>query len=133
MTGPWTFVLVKSPKLKKLIRIEVEKEEQINYERRMKKTWVSDVMDVVGNLHSSSNITKPYIEEAPYIIIVMKQMYRIDKKTNKKLENYYPNQSTGIAAGILFTALHNANIATLRMNTYSITYLYISLYNRFTN
>lgn len=111
--SPWTFVIVKSKKLKKLIRIEVEKEEQINYERRMKKSWVNDVMTVVSNLHASNDIKKPYLEDAPYLIVVMKEMYRIDKKTNKKIENYYPSQSTGIATGILFTALHNAGIFTL--------------------
>ena len=110
-TSPWTFVVVTDPKKKMEIRKKVEAEEQINYDRRMKKTWVDALEPVISNLHSVDSINKPYLSTAPALIIVMKEMYRI--KDGKKIDNYYPNQSTGIAAGMLFTALHNANLVTL--------------------
>ena len=112
-TSPWTFVVVKDKKKKMEIRRVVEQEEQINYERRMKKTWVTALEPVISNLHSTDDIKKPYLGNAPYLIIVMKEMYRIDKKTGNKIDNYYPNQSTGIACGLLFAALHNANLVSL--------------------
>jgi hypothetical protein len=40
---PWHFSVVKSPDLKSQIRAVVEKEEQQNYDKRMKKTWVEDL------------------------------------------------------------------------------------------
>lgn len=51
------------------------------------------------------------METAPYLIVVFRQRYELDKKGQRK--NYYVNESVGIAAGFLFTALHNAGLATL--------------------
>lgn len=111
-TSPWTFVVVADPKKRMKIRKVVEAEEQINYDRRMKKTWVNALQPVISNLHSVDSINKPYLSTAPFLIIVMKEMYRNDENGNK-IDNYYPNQSTGIAAGMLLTALHNANLVSL--------------------
>ena len=110
-TSPWTFLVVVDPEKKMEIRKVVEAEEQINYDRRMKKTWVDALQPVISNLHSVDSIEKPYLTTAPALIIVMKEMYRMID--GNKVDNYYPNQSTGIAAGMLFTALHNANLITL--------------------
>jgi iodotyrosine deiodinase len=38
--------------------------------------------------------------------------YGIDKE-GKRFEMRYPEESTGIAAGMLLTAIHNANLVTL--------------------
>ena len=111
--SPWTFVVVADENKRNQIRKVVEAEEQINYDRRMKQTWVDSLKPIMNNLHSVDNISKPYLSTAPYLIIIFKQMYRIDAKTGNKIDNYYPNQSTGIAAGMLMTALHNANLASL--------------------
>jgi hypothetical protein len=46
---PWHFCIVKSSEIKQSIREIVEKEEQINYDKRMKKTWVKDVEPLVSN------------------------------------------------------------------------------------
>ena len=40
---PWHFSIVKNMELKKRIRDVVEKEEQLNYDKRMKKSWVEDL------------------------------------------------------------------------------------------
>ena len=108
--------MVKSKDIKRQIRIEVEKEEQINYERRMKKTWVNDVTSIVSNLHGTDTksgdiIKKPYLTEAPYLVIVMLQKY--GNYNGKRYEHYYPKESVGIACGILIAALHNCGLTTL--------------------
>ena len=113
LQSPWTFVVVRDAEKRAAIRKVVEAEEQINYERRMKSTWVDALKPVISNLHSVSDISKPYLSTAPYLIIIMKEMYATDPETGKKIDNYYPSQSTGIAAGMLLTALHNANLVSL--------------------
>merc|ERR1712137_854178 len=55
---------------------------------------------------------KPYLTEAPAIIAMFKQAYSVDAE-GKKVDNYYVNESCGIAAGVLLTALHNVGLATL--------------------
>lgn len=110
-TSPWTFIVVTDPKKRMEIRKVVEAEEQINYDRRMKKTWVDALQPVISNLHSVDSINKPYLSTAPFLVIIMKEMYRFED--GKKVDNYYPNQSTGIAAGMFMTALHNANLVSL--------------------
>ena len=78
----------------------------------MKKSWVDALRPVINNLHSVDAISKPYLENAPYLIVIMKEMYKLDENGNK-IDNYYPNQSTGIASGMLMAALHNANLVSL--------------------
>merc|ERR550539_1708004 len=43
---------------------------------------------------------------------MFKQIHCYDLEGNK-VDNYYVNESCGIAAGILITALHNVGLATL--------------------
>ncbi|KAF4650490.1 hypothetical protein FOL47_001107, partial [Perkinsus chesapeaki] len=50
---PWTFVVVENKKVKQEIRKVVEKEEQVNYERRMRRSWVRDVTPMVEALHQN--------------------------------------------------------------------------------
>lgn len=113
---PWHFVIVSNHESKMKIRKLVEKEEQMNYERRMKEKWVSDVTHIVSNLHgtdakSGDVILKPYLTEAPYLVIVMLQKYGIFK--GKRYEHYYSKESCGIACGMLIAALHNCGLTTL--------------------
>jgi len=55
---------------------------------------------------------KPFLEIAPWLIIVFKKAYEIGDK-NQKLNNYYVNESIGIACGMLISAIHNAALVTL--------------------
>ena len=103
---PWTFVVVKDPKLKTQIREIIEQEEYINYDRRMGDKWVTDLKFV------RTDHEKPYLEEAPYLILVMKQQYRIGQD-GVKYSHYYYEISTAIAAGVLITAIHNAGLVTV--------------------
>ena len=103
---PWTFVVVKDQKVKAEIRNIIEQEEYLNYDHRMGKKWVQDLQFV------RTNHEKPYLETAPYLIIVFKQQYHIDDNGSKH-NHYYYEISTAIACGILITAIHNAGLVTV--------------------
>jgi len=116
---PWFFVVVRSLELKTQIRALVEEEERINYERRMRKSWVDDLSSMTGDKADKRLKTadggapqKPYLTEAPAVIALFKQTHGFDKD-GRKVDNYYVNESAGIAAGVLITALHNVGLATL--------------------
>ena len=103
---PWTFVVVKDPLLKSKVREIVEQEEYLNYDRRMGDKWVND-LKFIGTDHE-----KQYLEDAPYIILVMKQQYRIEED-GTKYTHYYYEISTAIATGFLLTAIHMAGLVTV--------------------
>ena len=110
---PWTFVIVKDLNVKSHLREIIENEERVNYDHRMSREWVHDLTPIVGSLHEGNEIVKPYIEEAPYLIIVMKQQYGVNRDNGCKIAHYYPMESVGIATGMLLTAFHNANLVAL--------------------
>ena len=103
---PWTFCVVSNPDLKKKIREAAEVEERKSYEKRMSERWKDDLKPL------ATDAVKPFLEEAPYLIVLCKKVYDFDKKGNK-FNNYYVNESVGIAAGILISAIHNAGLVTL--------------------
>ena len=102
---PWHFVVVKDPEIKKEIRIGAEKEEKAFYEHRAPDYWLKDLNQFGTDWH------KPFLEIAPYVIIVFKKHYDLEGEKHKK--NYYVNESVGIASGFLLIALHNAGLVTL--------------------
>jgi iodotyrosine deiodinase len=102
---PWHFVIVKDPVVKKDIRIAAEKEEKEFYEHRAPDYWLEDLNQFGTDWH------KPFLEIAPYLIVVFKQNYDLGKSEKRK--NYYVNESVGIASGFLLVALHNAGLVTL--------------------
>lgn len=103
---PWSFCVVSNKQLKSKIRDLAEKEEKINYESRMSERWKED-LEFLG-----TDYIKEFIEIAPYLIIVFRKPYDFDEKGNKT-QNYYVNESVGIASGFLITAIHNAGLVTL--------------------
>merc|ERR1712211_60267 len=48
----------------------------------------------------------------PAIIAMFKQTHGVNAE-GKRIDNYYVNESCGIAAGVLITALHNVGLGTL--------------------
>jgi nitroreductase len=102
---PWHFVIVKDSIVKKEIRISAEKEEKEFYEHRAPDYWLEDLNQFGTDWH------KPFLEIAPYLIVVFKQNYDLGKSEKRK--NYYVNESVGIASGFLLVALHNAGLVTL--------------------
>jgi len=103
---PWSYVIVSSSELKSAIRDAVEREEEINYARRMRDSWKQDLA------HLGTNSSKPYLEEAPYIVCVFKHTYRLDED-GEKAAVYYPEQSVGISVGIFMAAVQTAGLVTL--------------------
>ena len=103
---PWTFAIVQNKEVKAKIRIAAEKEEKEFYSHRATKEWLEDLNQF------GTNWEKPFLEEAPYLIIVFRKIYDLDEKGSQR-KNYYVNESVGIASGFLLAALHNAGLATL--------------------
>jgi len=103
---PWHFVVVSGPKTKKLIREAAEVEEHEFYEHRASPEWLAALEPLGTNKH------KPFLETAPYLIAVFLQKYGY-LPDGRKVKHYYPVESTGLATGILITALHQAGLATL--------------------
>ncbi len=103
---PWHFVIVKDPKIKRKIRKAAEIEEKEFYGGRAPKEWLDDLNQF------GTDWNKPFLEEAPYLIVVFSKKFDInDDGTYTK--NYYVSESVGIASGLLLTALHNAGLVTL--------------------
>ncbi|NNC42641.1 MAG: nitroreductase family protein [Acidimicrobiia bacterium] len=104
---PWRFVVVGDPARKSAIRQAAEEEERINYEEnRMNEEWQRALASLGTDWH------KEYLEIVPWIVVLFEERYEIrsDGRTRK---NYYVKESTGIAAGLFVTALHNMGLATL--------------------
>lgn len=103
---PWHFVVVGEPETKKRIREAAEIEEREFYAHRASPEWLA----ALEPLGTDSN--KPFLETAPYLIAVFLQKYGV-LEDGRKVKHYYPAESTGLATGILITALHHAGLATL--------------------
>jgi len=103
---PWHFVVVSGPKTKRKIREAAEIEEREFYEHRASPEWLTALQP----LGTDSN--KPFLETAPYLIAVFLQKFGT-LEDGRKVKHYYPTESTGLATGILITALHRAGLATL--------------------
>ena len=103
---PWHFVVVKDPVIKRQIREAAEKEEKTNYEMRYSAEMKMDIARL------ETRFEKPYLEEAPVLIVVFKESYRIDENQVRR-KNYYVNESVGIATGLLITALHYSGLVAL--------------------
>ena len=102
---PWKFVVVKDENIKKKIRIAAEKEEKKFYEHRATEEWLKDLNKF------GTDWNKPFLENAPALIIVFRQSY--DNSGDGKRKNYYVNESVGIACGFLLMALQNAGLVSL--------------------
>lgn len=102
---PWTFCAVSNAEIKKKIREAAEKEEYESYNGRMSETWLQD-LEPFG-----TDWNKPFLETVPWLIIVFKRVYEMEN--GEKKNNYYVNESVGLATGFLLTAIHQAGLVTL--------------------
>ena len=102
---PWYFTIVKDPAVKHEIRMGAENEEKAFYTQKATASWLEDLNKFGTDWH------KEFLEVAPYLIVVFKQIY--DLKNGNKYKNYYVNESVGIACGILLTAIHRAGLVAL--------------------
>ena len=99
------FSIVCNPVVKHEIRIGAENEEKAFYTQKAPASWLEDLNKFGTDWH------KEFLEVAPYLIIVFKQIY--DLHNGEKYKNYYVNESVGIACGILLTAIHRAGLVAL--------------------
>ena len=102
---PWTFCAISNPQMKKLIREAAEKEEYENYHGRMTEEWLKDLEPF------ETDWNKPFLEIAPWLIVVFRRIYEIENGVKKN--NYYVNESVGIATGMLLTAIHHTGLVAL--------------------
>lgn len=103
---PWTFCIVSDPKIKSTIRTAAEKEEKESYSNRMSEEWLEDLKPL------QTDWQKPFLETAPYLVVIFKKVYEMSAE-GKKLNNYYVNESVGIACGFLLAAIHHAGLVAL--------------------
>ena len=103
---PWHFVVVSDPTIKHKIRQDAEKAEYEFYHRKAPKEW----LDALAPLGTDEK--KPYLEIAPYLIVVFAQSYTV-RSDGRRVKHYYAQESVGIATGFLIAALHNAGLVSL--------------------
>ncbi len=103
---PWYFSVVSDPALKSTIRHAAEEEEKTFYRERAPKDWLEALAPLGTDEH------KPFLETAPYLIVIFAQLHGINGE-GEKFKHYYVNESVGIATGMLITALHHAGLVTL--------------------
>lgn len=103
---PWTFCAVSDQHIKDQIKEAAEAEERESYANRMSDSWLKD-LEPFG-----TDANKPFLSIAPWLIVVFKRAFEYGSE-GEKLNNYYVNESVGIACGMLIAAIHNAGLATL--------------------
>jgi len=104
---PWHFVAVSDANTKSEIRRAAEAEEREFYEGgRASEKWLAALA------HIGTGWEKPFLETAPWLVVVFKEIYTVGAD-GVKGTNYYVNESVGIACGFLIAALHQMGLATL--------------------
>jgi len=103
---PWHFVVVTGPETKRKIRFAAEEEEKEFYEHRAPPEWLQALEPLGTDTH------KPFLEAAPCLIAVFLQKFGL-LPDGTRVKHYYPVESTGLATGILITALHMAGLVCL--------------------
>ena len=103
---PWHFVVVSDPTIKRKIRVEAEREEYDFYHHKAPQEWLDALAPLGTNEH------KPFLEDAPYLIVIFAESYGV-LPDGRKVKHYYAQESVGIATGILITAVHHAGLASL--------------------
>jgi len=113
---PWSFVVVTDADVKRQIRKEAEKTERDFYANSATRQWVENLKPLGTNEH------KPFLEVAPYLIVIFAQRYGLLPDGNKK-SHYYVNESVGIATGMLIAAVHHAGLVCLTYTPSKMNFL----------
>ncbi|NNC52115.1 MAG: nitroreductase family protein [Erythrobacter sp.] len=103
---PWHFAVVSSPDKKKAIREAAEAEERNFYAGKASDEWLEALAPL------GTDDEKPFLETAPWLVVVFAQR-KGGIEEDGKTQNYYVNESVGIACGMLISTLHEAGLATL--------------------
>ena len=102
---PWLFYIVKDHHIKTAIRNESESIEKVNYELK----YSSEMKKEFENF--KTNHIKPFLEDAPYLLIVFHEKYKITENGTEK--NYYSLESASIALGFIVSCIHLCGLATV--------------------
>ena len=113
---PWSFVVVSDRNVKQNIREASEKIEKDFYSKKATEKW-TDALKHLGTVPS-----KPFLEIAPYLIVIFTQRYGFSANGDK-MKHYYASESVGIATGMLITALHHAGLVTLTYTPANMKFL----------
>ena len=104
---PWHFAAVSDAKVKAEIRRAAEAEEREFYEGgRASEKWLAALA------HLGTGWEKPFLETAPWLVVVFKEIYTAEPDGSKGT-NYYVNESVGIACGLFVAAINEMGLATL--------------------
>ena len=112
---PWTFCIVKNAEIKREIRRQAENIE-MDFYKNISDKWKDDLE------HLKVNTKKPFLEEAPYLIVVFKHSYQFDEN-NQRTNVYYPEISVGIATGMLISVLTDQGLDVLTYTPSPNTFL----------
>jgi nitroreductase len=103
---PWHFLVVTDPVVKRDIRAASENAEHEFYNTSAPREWLETITPLGTTMH------KPFLETAPFLIVIFAQSYGM-LPNKRKIKHYYVPESVGIAAGILITAIHQAGLVSL--------------------
>ena len=103
---PWFFVAISDPALKARIREAAEAEEKAFYAGRAGVEWLDALLPF------GTTWEKPFLETAPWLVVIFQQRWGV-RPDGGKAKQYYAPESVGIATGLLIAALHGAGLATL--------------------
>ena len=104
---PWRFIAVRDADMKRQIRVAAEEEEREFYSRRATPEWLADLAAL------GTDKDKPFLEIAPWLIVVFKLMKTDPDAEGVQGKVYYVEESVGIAVGLLIAAIHHAGLVTL--------------------
>ena len=103
---PWHFAVVTDATIKKKIREAAEEEERAFYSGRAPDEWLEALS------HLGTDEHKPFLEIAPYLIVVFAQNHGLTSDGGT-VKHYYVAESVGLATGMLIAAIHNAGLVSL--------------------
>ena len=103
---PWSFVAISDPETKRAIRLAAEEEERAFYDGKAGEEWLGALA------HLGTDADKPFLETAPWLIVIFGQRWGTDAQ-GRKVKHYYVPESVSIAIGLLIVSLHSAGLATL--------------------
>ena len=103
---PWHFAVIGSPEMKAEIRAAAEEEERAFYAGKASAEWLEALAPL------GTDADKAYLEIAPWLIVIFGQR-KGGIEPGEERQNYYVNESVGIATGFLLAALNAANVTTL--------------------
>ena len=115
---PWTFCVVSNDILKQKIRQSSEDEERKFYDKESLGEWHQELE------HLKVNTEKPFLTEAQYLICIFYHKVTVDGKMT-----YYASKSTGIASGMLISALHLVGLNSITYTPQNMKFLH-TLLNR---